>query len=134
MKDDKGDFIEIMMDQFNLDGLNKIMNGIYYRMNFKKTSWKRWGDGRASGNVLKSTVKTSKFSGKESFSIELLNSFKAKLYLKEVNKSNFMHVISHPKLFSPHNLVAFDSFLHSVNSKYKIESDIFKILNQCEII
>lgn len=134
VKDDKGDFIEIMMDQFNLDGLNKIMNGIYYRMNFKKPSWKRWGDGRASGNVLKSTVKTSKFSGKESFSIELLNKIKAKLYLKEVKKNDLIHIISHPKLFSPNNLEAFEFFIKGVSSKYTVESDVFKILNEYEII
>jgi peptidoglycan/xylan/chitin deacetylase (PgdA/CDA1 family) len=133
VNDEKGDFIEIMMDQLQLKGLNKIRNGIYYRLNKKKTSWKRWGNGQSSGNLLKSTTRTNRFSVNESFSIELLNTFKARLYFNNMKKNHFLHIISHPKLFSPNSIYSFDLLLQRLTSKYELESDVFKILKENNI-
>ncbi len=127
IEDKLGRFIEFTLDQCKLGGINKIINGLYYRRNIKKESWKRWGDGASSGNIVKSTKKVNKFKSEESFSIELLNNFKSNLYIKYFKNEDFLHLISHPKLFSEANLVAFDLFLLNVTTKYEIESDVFKI-------
>jgi hypothetical protein len=127
VKDENGKFTEFTMDQCQINGIYKILNGLYYRKNFKKDSWKRWGDGTSSGNIVKSTGKESKFKSEESFSIELLNSVKSTLYSSYFQKEDFLHIISHPKFFSPMNINAFDRFLLKVTSKYLIESDVFRI-------
>ena len=46
---------------------------------------------------------------------------------KNLKKDDFLHLISHPKLCSPMNVFALDKFLSKVNSKYAIESDVFRI-------
>ena len=128
LKDENGEFIEFTMDNCQLSGFNKIVNSIYYRLNHKKESWKRWGDGSSSGNVVKSSKTVSKLKGEESFSIELLNNFKANVYFDYLKNENFLHVISHPKFFSNANLIALDKFLVKATSKYTIQTDVFNIL------
>ena len=126
-ENNEGKFIEFTLDQCQIDGLYKILNGLYYRKNYKKDSWKRWGDGTSSGNIVKSTERSNKLKSEESFSIELLNNVKSSLYTDYFKKEDFLHLISHPKLCSPMNVIALDKFLSKVNSKYTIESDVFRI-------
>ena len=127
VENSEGKFIEFTLDQCQIDGLYKILNGLYYRKNHKKDSWKRWGDGTSSGNIVKSTERSNKLKSEESFSIELLNNVKSSLYSNYFKKDDFLHLISHPKLCSPMNVFALDKFLSKVNSKYAIESDVFRI-------
>ena len=122
-----GDFTEFTLDQCEIKGVFKILNGLYYRMNYKKESWKRWGDGTSSGNRVKSAERGNKLKSEESFSIELLNTVKSTLYSNYLKKEDFLHVISHPKLFSPMNIKSLDKLLSKVKSKYVIESDVFRI-------
>jgi hypothetical protein len=130
VKDEKGKFIEIIMDQFKLKGIRKILNGIYYRKNVNKSSWKRWGDGKASGNVVQATTRSNKFLCEETYSIELLNKMKALFYVNEFKKENLLHLISHPKFFSQENVDALDVFLTKATRKYTIESDVFSIIKK----
>lgn len=133
-KDDQGDFIEITMDQFKLKGFPKIINGLYYRRNFSKETWQRWGDGKSSGNILKSTKKANKFLSEETFSIELLNKYKASLYYNQVKEVDFVHLISHPKLFSSENLISFEKFISKTTKSFLVESDIYAILARKKMI
>ncbi len=133
VKDDKGKFIEIILDQFKLRGISKILNGIYYRKNVNKSSWKRWGDGKASGNVVQATTRSNKFLCEETYSIELLNKMKALFYLNEFKKENLLHLISHPKFFSQENIDALDVFLTKAKSKYTIETDVFSIIHKSKV-
>lgn len=130
VKDENGKFVEIIMDQFKLKGINKILNGIYYRKNINKLSWKRWGDGKASGNVVQTTKRSNKFLCEETYSVELLNKMKALFYVKEFKKENLIHVISHPKLFSIENIEALDVFLTKASRKYIIETNVFSIIQK----
>ncbi len=127
VKNEEGKFIEFTLDQCQIDGFYKILNGLYYRKNHKKDSWKRWGDGTSSGNIVKSTERSNKLKSEESFSIELMNDVKSYLYTDYFKKEDFLQLISHPKLCSPMNIIALDKFLSKVNSKYSIESDVFRI-------
>lgn len=130
IKDVNGEFIEIMLDQFCLKGIRKIINGLHYRKNSRKPSWQKWGDGKSSGNILKSVKRTNKFKSEETFSIELLNEYKVQLYLNYLKREELLHIISHPKLFSPANISAFESLIHQMKSKFQIESNLFSILDQ----
>jgi hypothetical protein len=130
VKDEKGKFVEIIMDQFKLKGISKILNGIYYRKNVNKVSWKRWGDGKASGNVVQATTRSNKFLCEETYSIELLNKMKALFYVNELKKENLLHLISHPKFFSQENIDALDVFLTKATKKYNIQTDVFSIIKR----
>lgn len=127
-KDAEGTFIEIAMDQFELKGINKIVNGIHYRRNFKKENWKRWGDGKSSGNVVKNKQVSNKFVSEETFSIELLNKVKSKLYAKHFKNNHLLHIISHPKLFSPVHIESFVHFIDLILLNYEIETDLYRIV------
>lgn len=129
VRDDQGNFTEVSMNMFRMKGLRKIINGLYYRKNVSKESWKRFGDGSASGNVLKTAEKSAgKFLSEETFSIELLNDYKATLYTSYLNRNDFMHIISHPKLCSVANIEAFDRFMQQAKRKHHIVSDVFEII------
>lgn len=129
IKDGNGEFVEIMLDQFCLKGIHKIINGLHYRKNSKKMTWQKWGDGKSSGNILKSVKRTNKFKSEETFSIELLNEYKVHLYLNYLKREELLHIISHPKLFSPANISAFESLIHQMKRKFQIESNLFSILD-----
>ena len=132
-KDVLGNFIEISMNQFHLSGINKLINGLYYRTNLKSTSWKRWGDGSSSGNVVGNTKKANKFKSTETYSIELLNKFKVNLYTKELKKKDFIHIISHPKFFSKQHIDSFEKMIETISNKYELETNLFQILNNSNI-
>ena len=121
-----GEFFEFALEQFKMEGLNKLLNSLYYRMNSKKESWQKMGDGKASGNKIKTTEKTNFLSTQETFSIELLNNFKSILYYKQFNLENSLHLISHPKLCSKANIEAFEKFIRLLN-KTRFETDVFNL-------
>lgn len=134
IKQEQGKFIEVSMDQLRLRGIYKILNGTYYRININKESWKRLGDGTPSTNQVKTAVKSSKLSSTETFSIELLNNYKARLYERYFKHKQFMHLISHPKLFSQHNIEAFDYFISRMKLRFNIETDYFRILKSYHLM
>ncbi|MBK9639444.1 MAG: hypothetical protein IPO63_17190 [Bacteroidetes bacterium] len=60
-------------------------------------------------------------------SFENLSLIKLFVYKKHLNQTNFLHLVSHPKMLGRHNLFIFDQFLKSVYKKDKIETDYIKI-------
>lgn len=140
LEDPNGCLIEISMESFNIKGINRVFNSLFFRFNNKKKDWQKWGDGMPSGNVVRSKEKKeesfiSKISegSYETYSVELLNNFKSYLYFKELNNKEFINLISHPKLVSPANLKAFDLFIRKANEKYIIKSDVFEIITSNNI-
>jgi peptidoglycan/xylan/chitin deacetylase (PgdA/CDA1 family) len=129
-KDSNGPFIEFAINQFEMKGIPKIINGIFYRLNKHNQKWQRFGDGSSSGNIIRSKSSQSRFRTTETFSIELLNDFKARLYFIQLRKVNYINILSHPKLFSQANIDAFDKFLGNSIRNYSIETDIFKIVEE----
>lgn len=67
-------------------------------------------------------------SKKERIATELLTISKLSTYLKFINKNNYMHFISHPKMLIQHNHKMFEKFLRKVYDKYEIESDFRKMI------
>lgn len=129
-KDDQGDFKEFSINQFEMFGWNKIKNSIYYRANIDKVSWKRIGDGGGSGNTITSVSTQTiidKLKTQETYSIELLNQYKAGLYFKDFKKKKYIHMLSHPKLFSDESLLSFDVFLEKSIKKYDLRSNYLEM-------
>ncbi len=68
-------------------------------------------------------------------SIELLTNYNIKNHLYTFSKTNYLHFISHPKMFTPHNLKVFSKFLSKVTAQYNIETDYKKMaINKPEYV
>jgi hypothetical protein len=93
---------------------------MYYRLNAKKLTWSRFGDGNSSGNTIQSN--RNEWSSKETFSIELLNKVKAFYYFYYLKKHSSIHLISHPKLLSIQSVDSFELFLQLTTRHFRINS------------
>ena len=49
--------LEIALEQVELKGLRKILNGLHYGLNKNKANHKIYGDGKSSGNTINSDDK-----------------------------------------------------------------------------
>ena len=130
-KNTKGEFVEIALEQVELNGLRKILNGLHYRLNKNKANHKIYGDGVSSGNTINNRAKKSLseyLNVRETISIELMNPFRNGLYFNSLKKSSFQHFISHPKLISDYNLQQFDSYLNKTTKKFTLVTDFIKIV------
>lgn len=110
-----GDFIEfpistICYNSYELFGDRLVRKYLW------KTNDKGFGDGfSAQTKGLKSQIKNSEMISIDILTVAKLNSYK--IFLK---KNDYMHWISHPKMFTKHGLSMFDKFLNYSNSKYQI--------------
>lgn len=128
-KSNEGSFYEFILNQIELKGIQKIINGIVYRINHKLNKNIRIGDGKGSGNVIKSSEKKENyFYSKESFSIEMLNRYKANLYFKELKKTSYLQIISHPKLCSIDSIESFEKFLKKTKNIKNLESNFINMI------
>ena len=120
--DNEGKFIEFSLSTFELKNINKIINGIEYRILKLLNKFKPIEEIHSSGNRL-SSIKKNYLNSKETLSIELLNNYKMKLIINLLNETDYLHFISHTKLVSVYNLNIFNKFLKKINEKYDIESN-----------
>ena len=126
-----GDFTEISINQIQIKGVFKIINGFYFRVKKNNFKNKRIGDGIATNNKINQTNKINfikYFKVKETFSIELMNPIRNIIYFNHLKKNNFQHHISHPKFFSENNIKYFEKYLRKINTKFIIVSDFKKMI------
>ncbi|MCE3228565.1 MAG: hypothetical protein K0S32_3116, partial [Bacteroidetes bacterium] len=92
-----------------------------------KILWKT-GD-RGYGNGLSARTASLKFTSpqQEMISIDILNAAKSSVYKKFLKNNNYMHWISHPKMFTNHGLKKFDAFLNHANQSYQVEYNFKKM-------
>ena len=128
--DENGPFTEVSMKQIELKNGYKIANGLFYRLMKKRSHHIIFGDGNSSGNIINKPENRRKnyFRAFETASIEMINPVRTRLYMKELKKNNFIHFISHPKLFNPYSIKQFDIFLKKVIKNFTIETDLNKII------
>lgn len=97
--------------------LNKILLKILWRLKQRSI-----GDGigaLASGG--KSNSEKNKLM--EMVSIELLTDVRLPLYLKYIERREYIQFISHPKMISSYNLMVFERFLNKFTSRYEFETN-----------
>ena len=105
---------------------------------FDKYLWftnKNFGDGlsvslNGKGDILTDEIlDLVKDKKGEMASIELLTlSPKLSLYKKHLQENDYLHIISHPKMVSRHNLKMFDRFLKSIKQQFEINTDYKKMI------
>ena len=61
-------------------------------------------------------------------SVELLNLVKFRIYLRFLQRNDYMHFISHPKMLSQHNLSIFGKFMKKIYSTYEIETNYHNMI------
>lgn len=100
----------------------RIWNGLFHRVFLLRNDYRRYGDGISSTNKV---VRPKWMMGAsvETFSVELLNELKLRLYLNEARNSDYLHLLSHPKLISEYNLKMFSTFLDTVTSSGEVVFD-----------
>jgi hypothetical protein len=123
-KVDTGDFLEFPITMFKLNGLNKIMNGLYYRIIEKK---KNNFDGIPTSLPIINRTKNSRFSMQLPLSMEFLNPINKHSVLNLIEKNNYIHFLSHPKLITNMNLNSLNFILEKLYRNYKLNSD-FKLI------
>ncbi len=114
----------------NLDLIDRIYKKLLNIFNLDKDYG--MGEGQASypidGHTPRSKQGINIFSRThEVASFENLSLIKLQVYKKHLYQTNFLHLVSHPKMLGRHNLFVFDKFLKSVYSKHQIETDFIKI-------
>jgi peptidoglycan/xylan/chitin deacetylase (PgdA/CDA1 family) len=130
LKVNSGIFTEVSINSFKLSGITKIRNSIYYRLNKNKVDFVRIGDGSGSGNTISHVNDASikrYIRNDQTFSIELMNPIIAQAYASYLRKNDYVHFVSHPKLFTPIGLQSFDLFLGLIKT-LNIEYDYTKII------
>ena len=112
-----------------------LLNKIFLKLHMKITKDHTFHKGEGQPSRILNNVSPVNSGGKdlsnsnwERVAVELLTIVKLPLYLSFMEKHDYMHFISHPKMISNHNLSVFDKFLGKVFNKYTIETD-FHLMN-----
>jgi hypothetical protein len=120
--DFRGDFTEFSISRIHTNSLEKILNKTILKINSVLLDDRTPGDG--VGTQFDETVEKSD-SDFEVVSLEWSNFYKTRKYLKKLDRDNYLHFLSHPKMLSPKNFEALDFFLDhlikdSVNFDFKL--------------
>jgi hypothetical protein len=123
-----GRFTQFSISNFEMSGMNRIVNSIYYRYIMRQSASKPYGTGKGAQHVLSNNEKHTSVMDTvhETFSVELMNLWKNRMYLSYLKQHEYLHFLSHPKLISETNLNALDSFLTHAKKYYQVEFDFKK--------
>ena len=120
INDETGHFIEFPISMIKLKGLSKIMNGLYYRLIENKNNN---FDGNPSSLPIINRTRNSRFSMQLPLSMEFLNPINKHSVLNLIEKNNYIHFLSHPKLITDKNLKSLEFILNKISKKYTLISD-----------
>lgn len=67
------------------------------------------------------------YRGFEMASIELFNIVKLKLFKNHFKENDYLHLISHPKMITNHNLKVFDDFMNHITAHYEVNTEYKKM-------
>lgn len=94
----------------------------------RKYLWRKGDKGWGDGMGAQATPVKFNNANQEMVSIELLNRAKFSGYKKYLKKEEYMHWISHPKMFTKHGLKMFDRFLKLATENYDLNFDFQKMI------
>lgn len=119
----QGEFIEFPISTISISSNIKFFDKI-----IRKILWKTGDRGFGDGISARTASAKSNALDQEMISLDLLNVSKLKLYKSYINKNDYMHWISHPKMFTKHGLKSLDQFLKYSHSNYIVEYDFIKMI------
>jgi hypothetical protein len=113
-----GEFVEFPISTIQISDGN-----LFFDRLVKKILWKKgdrgFGDGLSAETA---SLKTNSFN-REMVSLDILNISKVGIYKNFLKNNDYMHWISHPKMFTKHGLKVFDKFLTHATSNYIVNFD-----------
>ncbi|HKC68009.1 MAG TPA: hypothetical protein VKG26_07245 [Bacteroidia bacterium] len=122
-EDKKGCFIEFPISTIEFNKIDLLKDKLL-RKYLWKTNDRGWGDGTSA----QTTSLKSDFINREMISIDILTKTKLKRYKKYLINQNYMHWISHPKMFTKHGLKTFDAFLEFGVANFNLVFDFKKMI------
>lgn len=134
-EEQNGDYTEFSITSIHITGLKKTFNKLLLRVLFR-LGYKKFGDGVSTIKHQETVnIESSEnifFTEKEieMISIELMTIIKLKNYCCNLQYNNYIHFISHPKMFSKHNLYCFKRYLKYLKKNYKLETHYKQMINE----
>lgn len=128
-EDKNGEFTELSISSLDFSGQNLFLNKLFnkYLWVTKKRSM---GDGisitqteEAFIREVETQERKSDMQNIEMASIELLTLYKMRLYKQQLEENDYLHIISHPKMLSLHNISMFRQFLSHAKTNYQLNTD-----------
>ena len=126
---DTGDFIEFPISAIQFNRMDNFKDRL-----IRKYLWKTNDRGFGDGISAQTAALKSNFINREMISIDLLTIAKLIGYKKYLSNNNYMHWISHPKMFTRHGLKMFDNFLHFASTNFDIIYDFEKMIPEKKTI
>jgi hypothetical protein len=116
-----GNFVEFPISTISY-GAPTLLADKFVRKYLWKTNDRGYGDGTSAQTKGLRSVSPDK----EMISIDVLTISKLNGCKKFLKENDYMHWISHPKMFTKHGLRTFDKFLNYAESNYTIEYNLKK--------
>ncbi len=119
-----GKFKQLSISTLNINKKIIFLNKIFEKVNSKLGN-RSFGNGIGveSKPLEPSTTEVQKIASLEMVSAELLNALKLPIYKHFLDRNEYMHFISHPKMLTKHNLYCLDTFLNYATKKYQIKTN-----------
>lgn len=131
--DNKGRFTQYALEVLAINGINKVMNRIYAALAARTADTAIYGKGLPTKNRIMFDVAKypqGRWNSYEIYSAENLNLYKVGMYLKHLKQAGYLHLLSHPKLMSPHSVQMLDFLLQSITKMKEVNYDFKKITIQ----
>jgi hypothetical protein len=125
IQNEDGDFVEFPISTLHIPKSIKLWDRF-----IRKILWKTGDRGFGDGLSAKTAAIKTNFLDQEMISIDIITRAKLITYKHSLGQINYMHWISHPKMFTKHGLKMFDDFLKFSKSKYNIEFDFNNMYNK----
>jgi hypothetical protein len=113
--------------EFPISALQLGKSTLFFNKLMAKYLWKRgdrgWGDGRSAQTAALVCAKENS----EMISLDLLTSTRLPAYKSFLANNEYMHWISHPKMFTRHALKTFESFVAFAHKNFEPQYDFKKI-------
>jgi hypothetical protein len=127
-----GRFTEFTISTLRVSRLHRLTGRLW-----NKVLWKRgirsMGNGRGVPTSREGAQNTGSMGStlSETLSVELLTAARLPLYKTYLRNQPYVHLISHPKMVSVHNLEMFEKWLQYAFKNYKLKTDFcsFRVLN-----
>jgi len=120
---ENGTFIEFPISTIEFNKMDLFKDRLV-RKYLWKTNDRGWGDGTSA----QTTALKSEFINREMISIDVLTVAKLNQYKKYIGKENYMHWISHPKMFTKHGLKMFNKFLKFSTTNFDLTFQFEKMI------
>jgi hypothetical protein len=134
-EDPDGNFTQFNINSINISPAVTLANKIWMKLKYRLPGdhRDRRGEGQPSRELsgmhpVNPGGHDLSHPGRERISVEDLTPVKLPSYLKFFGEQSYMHFISHPKMVTGFNLIAFKKFLQKVFDNYKIETDFHKMI------